>query len=80
MDWSSRQMYNDRLIAHGSVRAHVLNDLLPTSPDETGASELDVTNPLLMIDTAGALMYEEVEEDQSVNESKYNVGEVDLFI
>jgi len=60
MEWSSKSMYNDRLVAHGSVRAHVLNDLLPSSPE---SGELDVTNPLLMIDTAGALMYEAVEED-----------------
>jgi hypothetical protein len=70
-------LYNDRLIAHGSVRNHVLGDLLEESKHST---ELDTSNPLLMIDTAGALMYEAVEEDQSVTESKYNFGEVDLVL
>jgi ATP-dependent RNA/DNA helicase IGHMBP2 len=61
MDWSSQQMYEHRLIAHGSVRNHVLNDLIEESKEN--ATELDGNNPLLFIDTAGALMYEAVEED-----------------
>jgi superfamily I DNA and/or RNA helicase len=78
MAWSSQQMYENRLVAHGSVRNHVINDLLEESKDQT--TELDCANPLLFIDTAGALMYEAVEEDQRVTESKLNLGEVDLVL
>ena len=35
--------------------------------------------PLLMIDTAGSLMYEEVDAE-SISESKYNYGEADLVL
>ena len=71
-------MYDNKLVAHGSVRNHVLNDLIEESKDQT--TELDGSNPLLFIDTAGALMYEAVEEDQKVTESKLNLGEVDLVL
>lgn len=36
-------------------------------------------NPLLFIDTAGALMYEDVDEE-SMHESKFNGGECDLVL
>lgn len=71
-------MYEGRLVAHGSVRNHVLTDLLEEKKDRQ--TDLDAANPLLFIDTAGALMYEAVEEDQMVTESKFNVGEVDLVL
>lgn len=47
--------------------------------DETEASELSQL-PLVYIDTAGALMYEAVDQDIGRRESKYNYGEVDLVI
>lgn len=55
-----------------------MNDLI--IEETKGAGEIDVGNPLLYIDTAGALMYEAVEADQKITESKYNFGEVDLVI
>ena len=38
-----------------------------------GNTEEILNNPLLLIDTAGALMFEGIDE-QSENESKYNNG------
>ena len=42
--------------------------------------ETEINSPLLFIDTAGALMYEGIETEVGVNESKYNFGEVDLVL
>ena len=79
MQWSSSQMYQDRLVAHESVRDRVLADLLPVS--EEGHDADDVSGePLIFIDTAGSLMYEAVDQEVGKNESKYNLGEVDLVI
>lgn len=46
----------------------------PADADDIGQ------NPLIFIDTAGALMYEAVDQEIGKNESKYNLGEVDLVI
>ena len=35
---------------------------------------------MIFIDTAGALMYEAVDQEVGMNESKYNFGEIDLVI
>ena len=75
-------MYEGRLVAHASVSNRVLGDLLPADAN-TGedAAENDVNSqPLIFIDTAGSLMYEAVDQEVGKNESKYNVGEVDLVI
>lgn len=60
-------MYEGHLIAHETVKDRLMVDIYKTSSDEI------LNNPLLLIDTAGALMYEGVDE-QSENESKYNNG------
>ena len=73
-------MYGGRLVAHPSVSGRVLGDLLPSQlAEDQEASELSHL-PLVFIDTAGSLMYEAVEEEVGKNESKYNLGEVDLVI
>ena len=63
-------------MAHPSVSGTILGDLVP-------AENLDhelLDQPLLFIDTAGALMYEAVDADAGQHESKYNYGEVDLVV
>ena len=73
-------MYGGRLVAHPSVSGRVLGDLRPSQlAEDQEASELSHL-PLVFIDTAGSLMYEAVEEEVGKNESKYNLGEVDLVI
>ena len=73
MGWSSKELYNSRLIAHESVANHTITDLSSLAVD---------VNPLVLIDTAGSLMYETVDQEQqsSVTEYKSNVGEADLVL
>ena len=49
-------MYNGNLKAHVDVKDRLMCDLYKGSTDEL------MNNPLLLIDTAGALMYEGVDE------------------
>jgi superfamily I DNA and/or RNA helicase len=77
MNWSSKAMYNDGLKAHASVRNRTMQDLVSQSSNP--ASEELLQSPLMLIETAGALMHEGVDEE-SENESKYNMGEADLVI
>ena len=72
MQWSSHELYHDRLVAHGSVASATLGDLGKFPPE--------ITSPLLFVDTAGALMYEEVEDSKGITESKFNYGETDLVV
>ena len=80
MQWSSATMYDGRLVAHSSVRDHILGDLLNEESKDEEVGETVSGEPLIFIDTAGALMYEAVEQDVGLTESKYNFGEVDLVI
>ena len=73
MTWSSNAMYQGGLKAHASVSHRTMADLYRHSQDEL------LHTPLMLVDTAGALMHESVDE-QSQNESKYNNGECDLVI
>jgi ATP-dependent RNA/DNA helicase IGHMBP2 len=82
-DWSSREMYEGKLVAHPSVAQHTLHDLLLLSSND--ANDGDHTNDnndddlpvLLLIDTAGYDMDEYKEED---GDSIYNQGEVSLTL
>lgn len=81
MLWSSEAMYESRLVAHEDVKQRSVVDLMPKdrSPD---ASELS-SSPLLIIDTAGALMHESLEAGPGATtlaESKSNEGEADLVL
>ena len=78
-------MYEGRLVAHTSVSDRVLSDLLTVNgageESKEAAEPADVAQcPLIFIDTAGALMYEAVDQEVGKNESKYNFGEVDLVV
>jgi len=50
-----------------------MSDLYPSAIEEL------MHSPLMLVDTAGALMHESVDE-QSENESKFNNGECDIVI
>lgn len=54
-------MYKGNLKAHEDVKYRLMSDLYKNNSDEL------LNNPLLLIDTAGALMYEGIDE-QSENE------------
>ncbi|KAJ0069990.1 hypothetical protein NL108_018485 [Boleophthalmus pectinirostris] len=69
MDWASKEMYEGRLRAHGSVEEHLLKDL-------PGVADVEETGlPLLLIDTAGCGLNETDDPDEL---SKGNSGEVDI--
>jgi superfamily I DNA and/or RNA helicase len=69
MDFSSLQFYDAELVAHASVRDHILSDL-------PGVAATDLTRtPVQFIDTAGASYEEEEEPD---GKSRFNPQEADL--
>ena len=67
MKWSNEAMYEGELKANEGVKDRLMIDLYSNSSDEI------LKSPLLLIDTAGSLMHEGVDEDNE-NESKYNNG------
>jgi superfamily I DNA and/or RNA helicase len=69
MAFSSGEFYDSALIAHDSVRRHLLADLAGVVPGPL------VSSPLQLIDTAGASYDEEAELDGN---SLYNRREADL--
>ena len=71
MKFSSQRFYHDQLLAHDSVRSHLLADL-------DGVVESELTQvPVRFIDTAGASLDEEVEPD---GQSKRNPGEARIVL
>ncbi|KAJ3337221.1 hypothetical protein HDU93_001411, partial [Gonapodya sp. JEL0774] len=85
MSFSSSEFYQSRLIAHQSVRSHLLKDLPSVKTTE------DTEHPIVFIDTAGMEMYER-EEGLSVGDkarkalgseeggSKYNEHEIEICV
>nr|CAG4712081.1 unnamed protein product [Naegleria fowleri] len=78
MNWSSNEFYEGKLIAHDSVKSHLLCDLEGASQDEA-----ETLTPLFMIDTANCDMEEsQVDAEESteshISKSKMNTFEVDL--
>lgn len=65
MEWSSKKLYDNKLVAHESVTGHLLADICP---------DLDL-QALVLIDTAGCDMQELEVEDE---ESKGNESEADI--
>jgi len=84
MRWSSQAMYQNRLVAHPDVKDRAVVDLLHEDQVEAAMAGSEITaNPLLIIDTAGALMHESVPDAASTSglaESKSNEGEADLVM
>ncbi len=71
MNWSSEAMYNGRLIAHDSVRRHLLSELGGVEETE------ETTTPVLFIDTAG---FDAPEQTDAENISRWNDGEAALVV
>ncbi|KAL5538142.1 hypothetical protein UlMin_022594 [Ulmus minor] len=68
MNWSSKELYNNKIKAHSSVAAHMLYDF----EDVKKTSSTEPT--LLLIDTAGCDMEEKKDEE----ESTLNEGEAEV--
>ncbi|ORZ03375.1 P-loop containing nucleoside triphosphate hydrolase protein [Syncephalastrum racemosum] len=75
MEFSSRELYDDELVADESVASHLLSDL-------DGVEESDNTNvPVVMIDTSDTgLANEKIDEEAEQEDSKANDVEVDLAV
>ncbi|KAF7146268.1 hypothetical protein RHSIM_Rhsim04G0100100 [Rhododendron simsii] len=69
MNWSSKELYNDKVKAYPSVAAHMLHDL-------EGVTKTSSTEPtLILIDIAGCDMEEKKdEEDSTMNEGEAGVA------
>ncbi|KAJ3119493.1 hypothetical protein HK098_005394 [Nowakowskiella sp. JEL0407] len=76
MKFSSNDLYEGRLVAHESVKSHLLHDL-----DEITSTE-ETSVPVVFIDTAGAGMYEQLEGDGNAVDknslSRFNEGEIGI--
>ena len=85
MKWSSEALYNNKLIAHPDVAERLVDDIMTKEKldEQMGNSDL-VSQPLVIIDTAGSLMSEEMESKipklGGISESKHNNGEADLVL
>jgi ATP-dependent RNA/DNA helicase IGHMBP2 len=81
-EWSSHEMYHDRLRSHASNEAHTLLDLIadPTSQDPPMALSEDLkalsSTVMLLIDTAGCNM----EEDGCRGGSYRNLAEAEIVV
>ena len=78
MQWSSNEFYEGKLVAHESVKDHLLVDLEGVSQEE-----VEVETPLLVIDTANCEMEEvQLESEEStethISKSKMNNYEVEI--
>lgn len=69
MTWSSEALYDGSIIAHSSVRDHLLSDL------DGVASTDDTSAPVVLIDTAGC---DFEEEREAKGDSRSNEGEAGL--
>ncbi|KAJ1562083.1 hypothetical protein HK405_016075 [Cladochytrium tenue] len=78
MQFSSRRLYSNKLIADASVKDHLLSDLPGVKSTE------DTTAPLLFFDTSGAGLLEEREDDGpaagGTAASTLNPGEAHLVL
>lgn len=75
MEFSSRELYDDELVADSSVASHLLSDL-------EGVDASDNTSvPVVMIDTSDTgLANEKTDEEADQEDSKANDVEVDLAV
>jgi DNA polymerase alpha-associated DNA helicase A len=74
MEFSSQELYENKLVADSSVASHVLADLTNVHSSEN----TDV--PLVMIDTSDTGLGHEVTDDAQEEQSKANELEVELAV
>ena len=83
MNWSSNALYHGKLVAHPDVKDRVVDELMSKQKLEEQVDSELISQPLVIIDTAGSLMSEGMDEKNprnGISESKYNNGEADLVI
>ncbi|KAI7894415.1 P-loop containing nucleoside triphosphate hydrolase protein [Mucor mucedo] len=74
MEFSSKELYDNKLVADKSVAEHVLADL----PGVTSSENTDV--PLVMMDTSDTGLAHEMMDDAQEEQSKANELEVELTV
>lgn len=74
MEFSSKELYGNKLVADKSVAEHVLADL----PGVTSSENTDV--PLIMMDTSDTGLAHEMMDDAQEEQSKANELEVELAV
>lgn len=74
MEFSSKELYDNKLVADESVAEHVLADL----PSVTSSENTDV--PLVMIDTSDTGLAHEITDDAQEEQSKANELEVEMAV
>ena len=88
MNWSSKEVYNNKLIADQSVAEHTLADLheekeidaIKNLQEIEESKDNDSVPVIMLMDTAGCNMGENVEEGLRDRQSKFNIGEADLVL
>lgn len=74
-DWASRALYGGQLQTHESVAQQTLSDVLTIDNGESSQDDTDdLKEPLLLIDTAGCALHEEI----NVAGSRFNEGEAQI--
>ena len=75
MNFSSKEFYDGKLIAHVSVKNRLLTDSGKVKESE------ETSSPLMFLDTTGTDFRESIDASSSqLDESKYNQGEADQVI
>lgn len=74
MEFSSQELYENKLVAASSVANHVLADL----PNVDSSENTDA--PLVMIDTSDTGLSHEITDDEQEEQSKANELEVELAV
>ena len=75
-DWASAAMYHNKLLSDESVANRTLSDIVPkTCNDPDQDAIVSVDSVMMLIDTAGCFMHEQLSESKS---SHRNLQEVDL--
>ncbi|KAI8367668.1 P-loop containing nucleoside triphosphate hydrolase protein [Radiomyces spectabilis] len=74
MEFSSRELYENKLVADDSVAEHLLSDL----PEVQSSEDTDM--PIVMIDTSDTGLGHEITDDAQEEQSKANELEVELVV
>ncbi|KAI8869457.1 putative DNA-binding protein [Ramicandelaber brevisporus] len=84
MAYSSQRLYGGKLVPHESVQYRTLSDLSTVAAVDYDSLDNDLDDiadiPVMMIDTTNCNFVEDIDEDSSDNQSKFNQGEVNIAV
>eukprot|EP00977_Amphora_coffeiformis_P006232 scaffold1341_cov178-Amphora_coffeaeformis.AAC.9 len=73
-DWASKALYGGQLMTHESVAGQTLSGILNLDETQGDDDTTDLKEPLLLIDTAGCALHEQV----NAAGSRFNEGEAEI--